>query len=312
MGVTPFQAVPGNRAGCRGTRGARPRSCRACPPLAGGARCPPRGPGMWWHSSPLAHLWGWGRGGGRGGRAGTPCTIPMDGIDCPKGPPPRALRDGEGSRPAGLHPMVHYSKIWGGRHAAQGGAPVLTLPAAGISFPGGHGGPAGARTEFPFWQRGQGRSQVSVVPGVPWEQGCALPQSHSLARVAGQPHPAPALTPKRGLGSKTHRSLHGGLSPGEGGGQSPLALGCPEHPAAARKDGTASPSCSIPARPLGPGLCHSPQAHPHPLPAPAGHHSPEVAIVGVRTPSHPPPSPLPQGTAKEGMGTGTEAAFTWG
>lgn len=88
MGVTPFQAVPGNRAGCRGTRGARPRSCRACPPLAGGARCPPRGPGMWWHSSALAHLWGWGRGGGRGGRAGTPCTIPMDGIDCPKGPPP--------------------------------------------------------------------------------------------------------------------------------------------------------------------------------------------------------------------------------
>lgn len=142
-----------------------------------------------------------------------------------------------------------------------GGALVLTLPTAGSSFPGGHGGPTGVRAELPFWQRGRGGSQVSVVPGIPYEWGWDLPPGHGAWHAWPVSPTQHRPQPLRWVWALTPTGPYG-LSPGEGEGGSPLALGCPDHPAGTRRDGTASPSHSILACPLGPGIHHSPQPHP--------------------------------------------------
>lgn len=155
LGSDTFQAVPGSRAGCRGTRGARPRSCRSCPPPAGGAWCPPRGPAGGAQLS-LCHP-------GAACRDGHP-TLPY-GSPC-------ARRDGRGPGwPGSIRRCVTDGfGVW----CCPRGSPVLTLPATGSSFPGVCGEPAGPRAKFPFWQWGRGRSWVSVDPGVPRERGWAL------------------------------------------------------------------------------------------------------------------------------------------
>lgn len=166
---------------------------------------------------------------------------------------------------------------------------------------------------FPFWQRGQDGSWVSVAAGVPWAQSRALsPGCESAGQwlrggVAGHPHPAPALTTQRCWASKP-TGPYAWLVPRGGRRGVPFGPGCLDHPAGARKDGSASPSRSIPACPSSvPTFTAVPKLTPSLA-------TPELAVTGVSNPGHghPPPAPLPWDMEGTGMGTGMEAAFTWG
>lgn len=194
---------------------------------------------------------------------GAQLSLSHSGAECRDGHPtlphgsPCALRAGRGPGwPVSIRGCVTDGfGVW----CCPRGAPVLTLPAAGSSFPGVCGEPVGARATFPFWQRGRGGSWVSADPGVPRERGWALPWAtrvtpgHGSACVSGQSHPVPALTPR------------GAWAPKPTG---PYAVVCSWKvwrgipTAGAGNGGTASPIRSIPACSLCPGIHHSPQTHP--------------------------------------------------
>lgn len=197
---------------------------------------------------------------------------------------------GEGSRLAGLH--------WGG-------CPRTHRARRRQLLPGGRRGAGGGERHTPVLAARAGGSGVSAGAGVPWAQSWALPpRCESAGRrrrgwCGWSPPPGAASGHPEVLGW----SPRGGWSPGEGGGKSPLVPGPPRGGQEGRlsQSEPQHPSAS-PRRPP------SPPSPAHPI---ARH---ELAVTGVSNPGHghPPATPLPCGREGTGLGTGMEAAFTWG
>lgn len=263
-------------------------------------------PGSWragGRSSAPAHPRGLGLGGGGGGTHPTPSprvaqTAPWDPL------PPQ----GWGEVPAGPSPSGGGSQKDVGRVMCPGTHPAHRRQL----LPRGMRGPDGGESRVPVLAARARREPGQCCPRYPIGMGLG-----SAPGTRGPPLGTCGQSVPPSTCPETSRSPRDGLSPGEVGGGSPLAPGCPEHPTGChRKDVTASPNCSILACPLGPGLHRSPQAHPILCQPRLGITAPSWPSFGVGTLGHPPPSPLPWDTAEEGtgmgMGTGLGAAFTWG
>lgn len=230
------------------------------------------------------------------GRA--PHTAPWEPL-CPQG--------WEGSRLAGLHPQVCHRWIWG--VVLPTGCPGTHPARHRQLLPRGVRGARGAQSQVPILAVGTREELGQCGPGCPTGEGLGsargtrVTPGHGPACFLSVP-PAARSDLRRGLGSQTHRSLRcilflesleGDPSAGDG------------------KGGTASPSRSIPAYPLGPAIHRSPQA-------PPGLYHPQQGILTRschrwgRRAWPPPPSPPPWDDTEEGMGmgTGTAPAFTWG